>query len=102
MCLDLLPENVRLLEKSLHILSDSHDAENYISFPGAVLLNQVMNHLDLESLEHRHFDECFDIFKSSQRDYMQKLSYRYDQIEQRDNSEFTKKMFGVDVVNEVV
>lgn len=70
MCLDLLPENTGLLKKSLNILAESHEVDNYISFPGAVLLNQVLNHLDLESLEHRYYDNCLEIFSGSQRDYM--------------------------------
>ena len=70
MCLDLLPQNVGLLKKCLTILSECHEMENYISFPGAVLLNQVLNHIDLESLEQRHFDDCLEIFDSSQRDYI--------------------------------
>ena len=74
---------------------------NHISFPGAVLLNQVINHLELQSLESGN-NSLTEILTPDQKDHIQQLSFRYEQLELKENSQFTKKMFGVDVSNEVV
>jgi len=46
--LDLLDESQNdLVAKSLRIIGNEMGEANHISFPGAVLLNQVINHLEL-------------------------------------------------------
>ena len=48
------------------------------------------------------YSRLSNILTAEQKDFVQNLAYRYDQIEARDNSEFKKKMFGVDIQYELV
>ena len=102
MCLDLLNDQQHdLIHKSLSLIGNQMLESNHISFPGAVLLNQVINHLELQSLESGN-NSLTEILTPDQKDHIQQLSFRYEQLELKENSQFTKKMFGVDVSNEVV
>jgi len=60
----------------------------------------VINELQIQSLHEDSngtFKNACDILSSDHIDFIQNLAYRYDQLEARDNSAFSKKMFGVDV-----
>lgn len=106
LCLDLLNEkHYSLISKSLSFVSQEMDRSQYLSFPGAVLLNQVINHLELESLSTTtspQFSSLTDSLSIEHKEYIQQLAYRYEQLESKESSNFMKKMFGADISREVV
>ena len=61
----------------------------------------MLNHLELANLEGVGSDPAA-LLSTEQRDYIQQLAYRYEQLERKENSDFTKKMFGVDLAHELV
>jgi hypothetical protein len=62
-------------------------------------MNQVLNHILIKELE---FKQPIIVFDSDLKDTIQTMSYRYDQLEARDNSEFTKRLFGMDLLDQCV
>lgn len=80
------------------------DRSQYLSFPGAVLLNQVINHLELEALEAfpNRISQLTQSLSSEHKEYIQQLAYRFEQLESKESSTFMKKMFGADISKEVV
>jgi hypothetical protein len=61
----------------------------------------VLNHLELANLDGAAADLAAPL-STEQRDYIQQLAYRYEQLERKENSDFTNKMFGVDLAHELV
>ena len=127
MCLDINSNaleqdaflNDKILEKSFKIIADhfekamdlSQNQDGGLTFPSVVLLNQVINYLDLKSVSsevlaaeasEQHLLRHLSLLPDNFRDYVQKLAYRYDQLELRDSMHFMTKSFGVDVAKEVV
>ena len=104
MCLEMIDEHPELMKKALTIMKDKLDTNKTINFPGAVLLNQVINELEIQSitLTKPIFSDLSSVLTADHKDFVQNLAYRYDQLEARDNSTFSKKMFGLDIQYELV
>jgi hypothetical protein len=100
-CLDMIDEHPELTNKALTIIKEKLETNKTISFPGAVLLNQVLNELEIQSITTTKpiFSTLSNVLTadSDHKDFVQNLAYRYDQLEARDNSTFSKKMFGLDI-----
>lgn len=93
-----------LCRKGLELIGEHMGNQRYISFPGAVLLNQVLNDLEIRALETSDggLASILRALDDDSREKVQQLAYRFDQLEIKDNSALTKKLFGVDLPHEVV
>lgn len=100
MCLGEIENYMGLVRKGLSEVSSYMKQHGSISFPSSILLNQLINHLYLlEISQSKHFNLELD---EDLLQTIQTMAYRYDQLESRDNSDLSKKMFGVDLNLEVM
>ena len=74
-----------------------------------VLLNQFLMHLEVLNLSSmidgkssQEFMALSEILTPDQKQKIQRVAYRYDQIELRDNLRYYKLNFGVDIADQVV